>query len=222
MPAARLIRAGLIDYQSAWELQRRLHAEVVAGADGALILCAHPHVYTLGKQTKDAHLPMHRDFLLALGSEVVDIDRGGSVTYHGPGQIIGYPILDLGRLTCGNDLHLFLRALEEALIVTAAHFGINAWRVEGKTGVWTQHGKVAAIGLRCSRWVSMHGFALNVDGDLSWFDRVVPCGLTEPVTSFERLLGSPPDREEIEQVVTTELARILGLDLVERPIETVV
>jgi len=222
-PAPIIVRRlGLIDYQQAWDLQRVTHARVADGATMELLLCSHPPVYTLGRQTRDAHLPMERARLEALGAQVVDIDRGGSVTFHGPGQIIGYPIFDLARLRCGQDLHLFLRGLEESLIRALASVGILCFRVPGKTGVWTNScvrvseapegrgsspAKIAAIGLKCSRWVTMHGFALNVTQDLVWFNHVVPCGLTEPVTSMADVL--PDETSLTVAAVETALIREL-------------
>lgn len=207
-----LTALGEIPFHRAWDLQREAHARVVAGGAPELLCCSHPPVYTMGRQTRAGHLPVSTAQLHALGAETAEIDRGGSVTFHGPGQVIGYPIFDLGRLSCGRDLHLFLRGLESALIAALSRFGIEGWRVDGKTGIWTKHGKVAAIGLKCSRWVTMHGYALNLDQDLSWFRHVIPCGLPEPVTSVLELLGGDcPSREAIEASIAGELCHEFGL-----------
>jgi lipoate-protein ligase B len=205
---------GRVPFREAWDIQQRTHARVAAGSPLELIYCSHPPVYTLGRQTLTSHLPLERPRLEALGAETVEIDRGGSVTFHGPGQVIGYPIFDLGRLSCGRDLHLFLRGLEAALMSAVATFGVSSWRVEGKTGIWTERGKLAAIGLKCSRWVTMHGFALNLDQDLGWFNHVIPCGLHEPVTSMAELLGpATPARSAVEAAITRELCAEFGLEV---------
>jgi len=197
---------GTIGYNAAWDAQREAHARVLAGGSHELIFCQHPHVYTLGSQTKLEHLLMDDAGYRAIGAELVKTDRGGDVTYHGPGQLVGYPILDLARLSCGQDLHKFLRGIEEALIQVLAHYGLQAQRNPGKTGVWVGGEKIAAIGFKCKRWVSMHGFALNVSPDLSYFSKIIPCGLTEPVTSMAALLGDAlPAWQELETACTDAL-----------------
>jgi lipoyl(octanoyl) transferase len=172
-----VVEPGRVPYGEALALQRDLARRVAAGAaPDTLILCEHPPVVTLGRASRPAHLLLPRDELVRRGVEVVDIERGGDVTYHGPGQLVGYPVLDLRRH--GQDLHRYLRALEEVLIRAAAGFGVEAVRAPGKTGVWVGDRKLASIGIHVSRWVSWHGFALNVtEESLPGFDLIVPCGL---------------------------------------------
>jgi lipoyl(octanoyl) transferase len=210
MTPIRVIDIGLTPYRDAWALQERLHAEVFAGADSALVFCEHPHVYSLGRQTGKAHVPYDAGYYSRLGAEVVETDRGGSVTYHGPGQLVAYPIFRLRDFTCGEDLHKFLRSLEQAVIDTLAGYSIPATRDPGKTGVWTSRGKIAAIGLKCSRWITMHGLALNVNPDLSMFSHVVPCGLTEPVASMAQFIGSPPPEAPLRRALLDALCHELA------------
>lgn len=174
-------RLGLVDFDEAWELQRRLAGEVAPGR-GFLLLLEHPPVFTLGRNADPANV------LDPGGIPVRRIDRGGDVTYHGPGQLVGYPILDVRRL----GVRRFVRAIEDSLVETLAALGVRAWRREDGVGVWAAGGKIAAIGLRVRRGVSTHGFALNVSMDLSPFGRINPCGRPGcPVTSVERELGRP-------------------------------
>lgn len=179
----------LIDYQWAWDEQRRIHAEVADGRrPGTVLLLEHSDVYTAGRRTEPAERPQD-------GTPVVDVDRGGKITWHGPGQLVGYPIFDLGAHR--KDLHWFLRRIEDALILALARFGIAGERREGYTGVWTGDGdrKIASIGIHVRQWVSWHGFALNVTTDLAPFDLIVPCGIPDVVmTSVARELeraGAP-------------------------------
>jgi lipoyl(octanoyl) transferase len=167
----------LIDYQEAYALQMRLAQDVSSGSSPeTLLLLEHPPVYTMGRAGNEENI-------LDSSIEVVRINRGGEVTFHGPGQLIGYPIIDLSQRGC--DLHRYLRFLEELLIQTATDFGLETYRVPGKTGVWTDLGKLASIGIGARRWITMHGFALNVSMDLSWFYRINPCGMANcPVTSM--------------------------------------
>ena len=175
-------RLGLVEYDEAWRLQKDLHAEVVAGADDVTLLLEHPPVYTAGKRTEPWERPLD-------GTPVVDVDRGGKITWHGPGQVTGYPIV---RLAEPVDVVDYVRRLEQLLIDACAELGLATDRVEGRSGVWTPDGarKVAAIGIRVSRGVTMHGFALNADPDLTAYDRIVPCGIADAtVTSLSRELG---------------------------------
>lgn len=191
-------RLGEVPYRKAWDLQREIVRKRAAGevADTLLLLC-HPPVVTLGKAGSVDHLVGD---LAARGVEFVETDRGGDVTFHGPGQIVGYAIVDLTPR--GRDLHRFLRDLEEVLIQALAGFGITAGRAPGLTGVWVGEAKVAAIGIRVSRWVTHHGFALNVDTDLSYFDLIVPCGIADRrVTSMAELLGRPIERGAVEEAL---------------------
>ncbi|NUQ35520.1 MAG: lipoyl(octanoyl) transferase LipB [Planctomycetaceae bacterium] len=197
----RFLDVGLIPYTDAWELQRRIHAEVVSGADSALILCEHPPVISLGSQTKDGNLLMDPETCRERGIDVVETDRGGDITYHGPGQLVGYPIFRLRDFPCGEDLHRFVRAIEEVLIRALAEFDIEAGRVEGKTGAWAGDKKIASIGLKCSRWVSMHGFALNVTNDLTPFHLINPCGLSAEVMTNMAQLGQSVSMDAVKEAV---------------------
>jgi lipoyl(octanoyl) transferase len=177
-----LRRLGLVPYDDAWALQRQVHAEVVGGAEDVALLLEHPPVYTAGKRT----LPSERPFD---GTPVVDVDRGGKITWHGPGQVTGYPIV---RLADPVDVVAYVRRLEQVLIDVCAELGLPTGRVEGRSGVWTDDGqrKVAAIGIRVAQGVTMHGFALNGDPDLSAYGRIVPCGIADAtVTSLSAELG---------------------------------
>ena len=177
-----LRRLGLVPYLEAWSLQQSVHAEVAEGGEDTVLLLEHPPVYTAGKRTE----PWERPFD---GTPVVDVDRGGKITWHGPGQVTGYPIV---RLADPVDVVAYVRALEQVLIDVCAAVGLDTGRVEGRSGVWTTDGarKVAAIGIRVARGVTMHGFALNADPDLSAYDRIVPCGIADAtVTSLSRELG---------------------------------
>ena len=177
-----LRRLGLVPYDKAWRLQQAVHAEVVAGAEDVALLLEHPPVYTAGKRTEPWERPVD-------GTPVVDVDRGGKITWHGPGQVTGYPIV---RLADPVDVVDYVRRLEQVLIDVCAEVGLPTTRVHGRSGVWTIDGarKVAAIGIRVSRGVTMHGFALNGDPDLTAYDRIVPCGISDAtVTSLSRELG---------------------------------
>ncbi len=180
---------GRTRYADAWELQRRLFERRCAREIGDLLLLTeHEHVYTLGKGGDENHLLAGPEELKSRDVDVFRIDRGGYITYHGPGQVVGYPILDLQQY--GQDIHRYLRMLEESIILTLEGFGVKAGREGGMTGVWVGGEKIAAIGVKVSRWVTMHGFALNVNTDLSMFDRIIPCGIFHRgVTSLKTLLG---------------------------------
>ena len=186
-------RLGMIPYGEALELQRQLVASRRAGEiDDQLLLLQHPHVITLGTSAHAEHILVDEEQRALLGIELFETGRGGDVTYHGPGQLVGYPILDLKPDRC--DLHRYIRDIEEALIRALATFGIAAGRKPGLTGVWVADEKIAAIGVRVSSgWITSHGFALNVSTDLAFFDSIVPCGIREHgVTSMQRVLGETP------------------------------
>ena len=193
-------RLGLIPYAEALALQRTLVEDRRAGRVGDLLLFAeHPHVLTLGVRGDGgrSHILATDEALASRGIEVHEAGRGGDITYHGPGQIVGYPIIDLKPDRC--DVHRYVRDLEEVLIRTVAGYGVEAGRVEGLTGVWVGREKLAAIGVRIARWITSHGFALNVTADLDYFDLIVPCGIADRgVTSLARLLGRPPELAEVE------------------------
>ena len=201
---------GQVPYGTALEMQRLAVAARQAGETGdQLLLLEHPAVITIGVSGRNQrdHVLASSDELGARGIELVDVPRGGDVTYHGPGQLVGYPVIDLKPDRC--DVHRYVRDLEEVLIGTAASFGVHAERVAGLTGVWVGNDKLAAIGVRLSRWVTSHGFALNVATDLEGFRLIVPCGLEgRGVTSLERLTGVVPPRDELEAVVAAEFARV--------------
>jgi len=188
---------GLVPYQDAWSEQLRQVEAVKQGSpEDRLLFVEHPHVVTLGRNANDANLLTGPERMAQLGIDLRSTDRGGDVTYHGPGQIVGYPILNLADWK--KDVAAYMRALEEVVIRTLADHGIQGERDAEATGVWVDGEKVAALGVHVSRWVSSHGFALNVATDLSYFGHIVPCGLTRPVTSMEKLLGQAPAREEVQ------------------------
>jgi lipoyl(octanoyl) transferase len=193
-------RLGVLAYEEALALQRSLVDERRAGRIGdTLLLLQHPHVITVGVRGDGgrSHILASPETLAARGVPICEAGRGGDVTYHGPGQLVGYPILDLNPDR--RDVHRYVRDLEEALIRTAADYGIGAERVDGLTGVWVGREKLAAIGVRIARWITSHGFALNVSTDLDYFDLIVPCGIADRgVTSLERLLGRPVELADVE------------------------
>jgi lipoyl(octanoyl) transferase len=205
--APRISYSGGLDVQEAW-VPRRRRGEI----PDRLLLLEHPHVVTQGRGSDPANLLRTPEELEAMGVELFETGRGGDVTYHGPGQLVGYAVLDLkpgeGRPD-RRDLHRYLRDLEGVLIDTLADWEIEGTRVEGMTGVWTEAGKVAAIGVRVSSgWITSHGFALNVTTDLAHFDAIIPCGLRgRGVTSLARLLSVPPDRREVEDRIIHHFAR---------------
>lgn len=209
---------GLIDYSDAWKLQEEIFANTInikvinrSAEDTAptetpnhLLLCEHPHVYTLGKSGKPENLLVNEQELKAIHAVYYKINRGGDITYHGPGQLVGYPILDLDNFF--TDIHKYLRFLEEAIINVCAYYGIKSGRYEGYTGVWLDADKInarkiCAMGVRCSRWVTMHGFAFNVNTNLDYFKHIVPCGIDDKaVTSLKQELGKEVDIEEVKQL----------------------
>lgn len=195
---------GRAPYQPVWDLQAAIQQRLIdeklkrrkeqklykpgEESNDVLLFVEHPHVYTLGKSGDKAHMLKGMAELADIDAQFIEIDRGGDITYHGPGQVVGYPILDLDRHF--TDIHKYLRRLEEVIIRTCADYGIEAGRIEGLTGVWVGEQKICAMGIRCSRWVTMHGFAFNVNTDLSYFDHIVPCGISDKeVTSLEELKG---------------------------------
>ena len=197
-------------YREAWDLQKAFWEGRLRGRSAAdyLLLVEHPHVYTVGRNGDGSHLLISEARLAELGAERFDIDRGGDVTYHGPGQLVGYPIL---RLADARQIIPYVRAVEEALIRALAGFGVPAWREPGYTGVWTERGKAAAIGMRVSRHVTMHGFALNVNPDLDFFSHMNPCGIADrPVTSLTELLGRPVSIEETTERLVPAFAEVFG------------
>ena len=202
-----LWRPGVVEYGRALEWQHARAAALYAGSEGeALALLQHPPVYTLGARGDDSHLLASPQALAAFGAEVVQTDRGGNVTFHGPGQLVAYPILNLR----GRDMGVasYIRALEAIMIEAVARFGVQAERVRGRPGVWVDGAKLGAVGVRVSRGVSSHGLALNVSTDLEWFARIVPCGIPDiEATSLELLLGEAPALREVEDGLAEAFAR---------------
>jgi lipoyl(octanoyl) transferase len=205
-------RLGVVPYGDALALQRSLVEQRRAGTVGdTLLLLEHPHVVTLGVRGDGgrSHLLASPETLAARGVELHEGGRGGDITYHGPGQLVGYPIVDLKPDRC--DVHRYVRDLEEVLIRTASDYGIEATRVEGLTGVWVGDEKLAAIGVRIARWITSHGFALNITADLDYFKLIVPCGIADRgVTSLSRLLGRRIDTAEVAGRVTSHFANVFG------------
>ncbi len=226
----RFQHLGLIDYRQAWDTQETLFAQTVAQkisnrkrdeqqpTANHLLFCQHPPVFTLGKSGQPEHLLLTEDELQQKGARFYPINRGGDITYHGPGQVVGYPILDLDNFF--TDIHRYLRLLEEAVIRTLAHYNLSAGRIDGLTGVWLDHErqqhprKICAMGVKASRWVTMHGFALNVNTDLSYFEHIVPCGIPDKaVTSLAQELGEAQDTGEVEGHLRHHLAELFGMQL---------
>jgi len=220
-----------MDYRKAWDLQETLFAETiqtkiqnrrtntVIQTTNHLLFVEHPHVYTLGKSGDQQHLLIDQKQLAAIGAEFYKINRGGDITYHGPGQIVGYPILDLENFF--TDIHKYLRLLEEMIILTLADYGIKAERSHGETGVWLDVGtpfarKICAMGVRASRWVTMHGFALNVNTDLGYFDHMIPCGIRgKSVTSLRVELGKEQvNVEEVKERLKGHFTQLFEAQLV--------
>ncbi len=238
-PVVHFSELGTISYNEAWKLQEHLQQKLIeskrygwapgeragSGPDnpgispkkdylpaGYLLFLEHPHVYTIGKSGKWDNLLFSDDMLRQKGIEVVKTDRGGDITYHGPGQLVGYPILDLEQF--GLGIASYIERLEEVIIRTAAHFSITARRIPSRTGVWVDNNKLCAMGIKCSRYVCMHGFALNIRTDLDFFHGIIPCGISEGgVTSFERLCGQPPDKKKISDLLLDEFRDIFNCSI---------
>lgn len=224
------VDVGLMGYAEAWELQKRVVAARKVGAiEDVLLLCEHPHVITLGRNGKRENLLASEQVLRQKGVEFHATDRGGDITYHGPGQLVGYPILNLGAIC--KDVVWYVRMLEEAMIRATAEFAVAAGRVEGKTGIWVQGAqatavteateeKLGAIGVHISRWVTSHGFAYNVSTDLRYFDLIVPCGISgRKATSLEKILNRAVSREEAVKPVVRNFGEVFGLEVREASLE---
>ena len=232
MKAVTFIDWGNIAYKEACDKQETLFKEKVdckfvnrslaeseqVLPQNHLIFCEHPHVYTLGKSGSENHLLVNEAFLQKIGATYIPINRGGDITYHGPGQLVGYPILDLEQFF--TDIHKYLRFLEEAVILTLAEYGIKGERYEGFTGVWLdvddqlKARKICAMGVRCSRWVTMHGFAFNVNTNLDYFSHIVPCGIDDKqVTSLQKELGREIDIEEVKIKLKKHIAQLFDMQL---------
>lgn len=223
------IDLGSMPYKEAWDLQERmlqynLRRKVAARAGGPdttrhfLLFTEHPPVYTLGKSGDMAHVLLTDSEREARGIEFYHTNRGGDITFHGPGQVVGYPVLDLERFT--TDIGRYLRNLEEVIIRVMARYGLKGERSPGETGVWLdpdqpgRERKICAMGVRCSRWITMHGFAFNINTDLSYFDYIIPCGIVnKQVTSLQQELGHPVDMEQVRQQIRDEMAIVFGAEL---------
>ncbi len=217
---------GIIDYKEAWDFQEAIFKETVQRkidvrnglttepTKNYLLFCEHPHVYTLGKSGSKENLLLDESGLANYSATYYEINRGGDITYHGPGQLVGYPIFDLDHFF--TDIHKYLRYLEEAVIQTVADFGIVAGRVDGLTGVWVDFDgenprKICALGVKSSRWVTMHGIGFNVNSDLSYFSHIIPCGIQDKaVTSMEQELGKKLDMNAVAEVLKVKLADLFG------------
>ena len=212
---------GRTEYQSAWDLQRELFdLRVAKKIPDVLLLTEHEHVYTLGKSSDDDHLLAGEDVLRAKGAQVFKIDRGGDVTYHGPGQLVGYPILDLGNFY--HDVHRYLRDLEEVILRTLDEYGIKGHRESDFTGVWVGNDKIAAIGVKVSHWVTMHGFAFNINTDLRYFESIIPCGIFHKgVTSLQQLIGREIALSEVSAKVVKHFSQVFETEITEVPPQTI-
>ena len=221
----------MVDYKEAWDRQELYFAKTLKiksdnrtnntqiPTNHYLFFCEHPHVYTLGKSGKQENLLLDDDGLNDADATYYKINRGGDITYHGPGQIVGYPILDLDYFF--TDIHKYLRFLEDAIINTLKKYGIESGRIPGLTGVWldvddaSKARKICAMGVRCSRWVTMHGFAFNVNSNLNYFNNIIPCGIDDKaVTSMEKELGHPLDFEEVKSVLKNEIAILFEMNFI--------
>jgi len=221
----------LMEYGEAWKYQEELllqntsiksdaaKNDTVAETTHHLLFCEHLPVFTLGKSGKEEHVLISKEELLKRNIGYYPTNRGGDITFHGPGQVVGYPILDLERFY--RDIGKYLRALEEVIILTLSHYGISGERSQGETGVWIdpeikiKARKICAMGVRCSRWVTMHGFALNVNTDLSYFNSIVPCGIPDKqVTSLSKELGADLDMEEVKNIIKTNFENVFECNLI--------
>lgn len=230
----KFINLGSIDYQKAWDYQTELFDKTVQhkianrkeseenqlATENYLIFCEHPHVYTLGKSGSEENLLLDADGLKAKNATYYKINRGGDITYHGPGQLVGYPILDLDNFF--TDIHKYLRLLEEGIIRTLKDYSIEAGRIEGLTGVWIDHieqknpRKICAMGVKSSRWVTMHGFAFNINADLDYFNNIVPCGIDDKaVTSLDKELGRHVEMKEVAKKLVVHLSQLFEMELYE-------
>jgi lipoyl(octanoyl) transferase len=228
----QLIKLGIQDYKKTWDFQTNLFEKILAvksenrllpaednqPTDNYLIFCEHPHVYTLGKSGKESNLLIDERTLSSIGASYYHINRGGDITYHGPGQIVCYPVLDLENFF--TDIHRYMRLLEESVIKTCAALNIQAGRIPGLTGVWVDFEnekiarKICAMGVKTSRWVTMHGLAFNVNADLSYFDHIVACGIQDKsVTSVSKELGAVQDMDAVTEILKNNIVELFGMKL---------
>ena len=221
---------GLVDYKEAWDLQESLFAETIAlkiarrngeteePTKNRILFCQHPHVYTLGKSGNENHFLLNEKTLALHNATYYKINRGGDITYHGPGQMVVYPILDLDYFF--SDIHKYLRYLEEAVIQTIATYGVVGERMDGLTGVWIEPNtprerKICAFGVKCSRWVTMHGIGFNINTDLTYFNHIIPCGIEDKsVTSLQKELERPVDFEEVSSILKEKIASLFVFNYV--------
>lgn len=229
MESIKILRLGLRNYQEVWDLQTQIHQALIQNRNNeqhfdcmhTLILCQHPHVYTLGKSGTEGHLLADEKRLKDIDAQFYKINRGGDITYHGPGQLVAYPILDLNRLF--TDVHKYVRLLEESVIQTCSDYQVDAGRIKEYTGVWVDiHSaiprKICAIGVHLSRWVSLHGLAFNVNTDLNYFDHIIPCGISsseKSVTSLEKETGKSLDIKQIEDEFINHFIKLFDLNKIE-------
>ncbi len=213
----RLLSLPITPYSEVWDLQRSIFNGLLQNeTEDTLILCEHPPVYTLGRVTEAANILFSNEELIKIGAEKFEIERGGDVTFHGPGQLVGYPLLILSHFK--EDLGWYLRALEEAIILTLENYGVKGFRIPGKTGVWVGEAgneeKICAIGIKVSRWSTMHGFAFNINTDLSYFERIIPCGIADKkVTSLSKILGKKIEMREVKKYYLDAFTKVFGVEL---------
>jgi lipoyl(octanoyl) transferase len=226
------IDLGLIDYKKAWDQQNDFFNDILTTksenrslpnseqklTNNYLLFCEHPHVYTLGKSGDEKNLLIKKEDLHSIEATYYHINRGGDITYHGPGQLVGYPILDLENFF--TDIHQYMRLLEEAVIQTLREFGVASGRIPGLTGVWldaeneNKARKICALGVKTSRWVTLHGFALNINSDLSYFNYIVPCGISDKaVTSLDKEVGTKIDMNELKEILKSKLVQLFRMEL---------
>ena len=225
-PKVKLLDMGLMSYREAWDFQEELFAKIIeekmmlrknpeaSQPQNYLLLVEHPPVFTLGKSGKEEHVVTDEATLKSLGAEVIPVNRGGDITFHGPGQIVVYPLLDLDQFF--TDIHKYLRYLEEAVIQVLAHYGLQGGRSSGETGVWLDaegHNprKICAMGVRAARWVTMHGLAFNINTDLNWFNHIIPCGIQgKAVASLHTELGREINMQEVQVLLTEKLKELFA------------
>lgn len=229
LPEVTIINLGLVDYKKAWDIQEKYfkqaidrkiairNGENLPAPSNYLILCEHPNVYTIGKSGKEENLLLSSEEVKSKEASFYKINRGGDITYHGPGQLVVYPILDLDQFF--TDIHKYMRFLEQAVINTLLKFGIQSSRIDGMTGVWIDSAlpsarKICAMGVKSSRWVTMHGIGFNINTNLDFFSHIVPCGIDDKaVTSMQKELGIEVDMQEVENIIIEEFKSLFGFQI---------